>query len=97
MAAFGIDEQGQSEILGEEDDADERFAVYPENAATVRLFLACATQWRLAPSGAPIGLDYTAVDCAIARLDLDCDSDTFAGLQLMERAAIKAMMRRLDS
>ncbi len=96
MAAFGIDAGVQAEILGEDADADEPFGVYNDNADVVRLFLACSTQWRMAPSGAPIGLDYAACDCAIRRLDLDCDSDLFAGLQVMERAAVQEMMRRLD-
>lgn len=39
------------------------------------------------------GIDYTAADVAWRRLGLDVDADTFAGVQIMERAVIEAGIR----
>lgn len=35
--------------------------VWHENWPAVELFLSCSTQWRLAPMGGLLGLDYTAL------------------------------------
>lgn len=49
------------------------------------------TQWRHG-FGGPVGLDYTAVDVALRRFRIaDDDGEVFAGLQVMEFAALKAM------
>lgn len=63
----------------------------PQNWDTVRVWLACETQWRVLvrPNGAAVwlGLDYPAVDVVLRRMDLG--NDVFADLQLMERAALE--------
>jgi hypothetical protein len=49
------------------------------------------TQWRTGFDG-PVGLDYTAVDVALRRLRIeDEDGALFAGLQVMEFTALRAM------
>lgn len=52
------------------------------------------TQWRMGPSG-PIGLDYGAVFQALDRCHIaDPDGALFAGLQVMERAALAVIYRK---
>ena len=67
----------------------EPFHVWPENWAAALLFLKCETQWRLAPNGRFIGLDYAGVDVVMRRnpkLVVDPDI-AFEQLQVMELAA----------
>lgn len=72
-----------------EEQEDEAFAVWKENWPSVRAFLAVETQWRALASPAGIiwlGLDYTAVDVVLRRLQLP---DTcFNDLMDMEGAAL---------
>lgn len=69
------------------------FDVWPENWETVQLFLAVQTQWRMAPMGGVVGLDYAAVDAAIRHLRRPMTPELFAGLQIMEKAAIAELNR----
>jgi hypothetical protein len=71
-----------------DEGGDGNFPVLPENWPVVELFLAVQTQWRMAPMGGVLGLDYSAVDVAIRRGGHADDAETFAGLQVMERAAV---------
>ena len=76
-------------------EEDEDFAVFPQNWDTTQLFLSVSTQWRVAAGGAVLGLDYSAVDVAIQRLDLELTPDHFRGLQQMESAAMTEINKRL--
>ncbi|MCE2910213.1 MAG: DUF1799 domain-containing protein [Burkholderiaceae bacterium] len=70
----------------------EVFEVLPENWPTLLAFLAVQTQWRIGGMGHPVGLDYQGVDVALRRLRIeDPDGELFAGLQVMEIAALDAM------
>lgn len=54
-------------------------------------WLRVQTQWRQS-FGGPIGLDYSAVDVVLRRLKIcDEDGEIFAGLQVMEFGALRAM------
>lgn len=73
------------------------FDVYAENMATVGCFVALQTQWRvIAGFGGAVyqGLDYAAVtplllrNCGVKRKD---EADVFAGLQIMEAAALPVL------
>lgn len=61
----------------------------PDNWQTVQAFLACSTQWVYAGMGGIVGLNYPGVK---AVLDLTIKpkhrAEIFAGIQLMERAAL---------
>ena len=62
-----------------------------ENWETVMLFMRVQTQWRTG-FGGPTGLDYTAVFQTMDRLRVaDPEGEVFAGLQVMESAALRAM------
>lgn len=56
---------------------------------SVEVFLACATQWRLDASGAPIGLDYPALETVMRMLGTDDVRQTFADVQVMEAEALQ--------
>lgn len=56
------------------------------------LWLRVQTQWRVAGIGGVVGLDYPAVFAVMDRLKVaDEDGELFAGLQVMEVAAMKAI------
>lgn len=75
---------------GLENDEQE-FEIEPDNWNTVQTWLHVQTQWRHGFGGAT-GLDYTAVDVAMRRLRIeDEDGGIFAGLQVMEYGALRAM------
>lgn len=73
--------------------------VWPENWPIVAAFLAVATQWRAVSVGgglAPartvvIGLDYASARVALEILRVDLTPELWAGLQIMEVEAIRAL------
>lgn len=73
----------------------EVFEVWDINAPVLDLFLAAQGSWRVLATGfaAPVwlGLDLTAVDVLMRRGGIeDENGEIFAGLQIMEGAAIAA-------
>lgn len=74
------------------DQPPEACEVHEENWPTVALFLDCSTQWRTAGmSGVPVGLDYAAVDLVARTTERTITPAMFAGLRVMEGAAIAEM------
>jgi Phage related hypothetical protein (DUF1799) len=72
---------------------DALFAVAPENWPVICAWCAVDTQWRMGPR-MPIGLDYPAVFVTLDRCRIaDHDGAVFAGLQVMERAALREFIR----
>lgn len=69
----------------------------PEAWPAVELFCLVASQWRVGPGGVPVGLDYGAVDAACRLADVRPTPEAFAGLRVMERAAVAAMAERAAS
>lgn len=63
------------------------FAVFPENAQVVEMFLRCATQWRMSFSG-PSGLDYPAVIKVLEIYGVMNIPAVLDDLRIMERAAL---------
>ena len=62
-----------------------------ENWAAVRLFVACATQWRFAGmNGVRTGLDYAGVEAAARMAGIEVTGDLFDRLRIMERTALAA-------
>ena len=81
-AAFGVD-------LPDEIRAPEECVVLPENRDAVRVFGAAATQWRVAPMGGLLGLNYAAARTAALGLGVEWDS-VFGGVRIMEAAMLDA-------
>lgn len=81
-------------IFAKKPDAD-TVVVWRENAASVNLFFAIETQWRVGGMGSPTGLDYQAVFATMDRILRDETQERrdalFADLQVMERAALQEM------
>lgn len=70
---------------------EQEFPIEPDNWLTVQTWMRVQTQWRHG-FGGPVGLDYTAVDVVLRRFRIaDEDGEVFAGLQVMEFAALKTM------
>jgi len=78
------------------------FDVYEENWGIVEAFRMLGTQWRMlvAPMGGAIyqGLDYASVHAVLDELDLTREErrEHFAGIRLMELAALVVKNRRTD-
>ena len=73
------------------------FEVMGQNAATLRIWLACETQWRVAAGLGGItwlGLDYTAVDVILRRSGIDSADQVFADLMVMEAEALSAFAEK---
>ncbi|WP_428735732.1 DUF1799 domain-containing protein [Thermomonas sp.] len=70
--------------------------MWPECVPSVEVFLACATQWRLDASGAPIGLDYPALEAVMRMLGIDDLRQVFADVQVMEAEVLAVIRSRHD-
>ncbi len=72
--------------------------VWRQNVPAVLAFLAVASQWRVVAGGmggiAVIGLDYTGVRCGLAAAGIRVTPAIWAGLQVMEAEAVRAMNGR---
>jgi len=81
-------------VRGQAAGDGEDFAIWPDNAETLELFLACRTQWRVAGSAHGLiclGLDYAGVEVVMRaqRVKKQEWKDVFNGVQQMEFAALK--------
>ncbi|QKL71504.1 hypothetical protein HI806_09525 [Ralstonia solanacearum] len=83
MAAFGLT---LADIQPEPPD------IWPENATTVEVFAHLGTQWRIGARG-PIGLEYAAIPVVLMLLRVPPHehADVFAGIRIMEHAALAQM------
>ena len=68
--------------------------IWPDQAATVDVFRAMITQWRMGPGG-PIGLDYSALTPVMRWLGVPPAerAEVFDGVRIMERAALAALRK----
>ncbi len=95
----GADEAaGDAEVFGIalDPEPDRDFAVLKANWDTVRVFLACHTQWRHGPSGRVMGLNYAGAREVARGLRIRW-RQVFAGLQLMETEALQILSNRDSS
>jgi hypothetical protein len=78
-----------------EDYEDDVVEVWPCCMATVLLFDAMSTQWRVGPSGV-VGLDYGVLDLVVRRrgFQFDDEQQMFVDLQIMENGALLALHER---
>lgn len=85
---------GRGEAAGDGED----FSIWPDNAETLEVFLACATQWRVlvTPSSLiRLGLDYTGVREVMRMRGVKNKhaAQAFNELQNMEFAALEEFNR----
>lgn len=72
--------------------------VWEEHREILHTFLACSTQWQHAGmDGGRTGLHYPSVE-SVLRLTVDPDQhrEVFAGVQVMEQAALKAFFQQAE-
>lgn len=91
LAAFGAPD----EIVAANTN-DDRLEIWPENVDTVSIFLRLSTQWVVGGMGGIVGLNYQAVEAVFNILDIEDRAEIFAGLQIMERAALAVVNARKD-
>jgi hypothetical protein len=60
------------------------------------VFVALSTQWRMAPMGGVVGLDYSAIAPVLELSGIPREqwTDVFADLRVMEQAALQSMRDR---
>ncbi len=71
----------------------EPFAVLPENARAVELFLLSSTQWRFV-EGWEAGLEYSGVEAAARLAGIPMTAELFADIRIMEAAAVETIHER---
>ncbi|TXM51255.1 hypothetical protein FT666_21200 [Providencia rettgeri] len=85
MSAIELD------LLGDLDDDD--IEVTPDIEASVTLFQALSTQWRVSMDG-PTGIDYTVIPMLASAYGI-CDLATvFKDIQLMESKALELIHKK---
>lgn len=59
----------------------------------MEVFITLGTQWRGAPTGGALGLDYSAVEPTLRMLEVPARTwgNLFTDLRLLERAALREM------
>lgn len=82
LAAFGLVREGESDT-----------GVWPEHEQAVSVFAALLTQWRMAPMGGVVGLDYAAIPPALELMAIERADwpGLFEQLRVMENEAVKVM------
>ena len=72
---------------------DEGESIWPENWQAVQVFVTLSTQWRLAPSGHLLGLDYAAIPPVLSMSGVPRAQwpELFGCLRTMEGAALDAL------
>lgn len=96
MASGGLDRSDAVAMAKAMLGADETSLELPRSEyPLIRLVLASAGQWRIAPQGLggarPVSLDLVAVDVAARWLGITPDARLFEGLSIIEREALKLM------
>lgn len=82
-----------AEASAAQDPEEASFEVWEENVETVRVFTKLSTQWRYAPMGGVIGLNYPAVESVLRMLKIKDKAAMLDGLRVMEMAALEEMTR----
>lgn len=76
-----------------EDYETEPVELWPENWPAWCLYAELSGQWRIAPMGGRVALDYTPLFLRMDRMRLDDDTwqDLFDDIRVIEAAALKQM------
>jgi Phage related hypothetical protein (DUF1799) len=70
------------------------FPIWHDNATSLEVFLACATQWRILTGGDKPwyqGLRYDGVEVVMRNQQIKNKAAVFADIQVMERAALEGL------
>lgn len=69
------------------------FEIWPDMAPAVLVFLAMDTQWKRAPFGELLGLDYAAIRPTADLLCLSLDAQAFHDVRIMESETLRAVRK----
>ena len=101
MAAFGATDDQIGDVLSRQVEIDTDFEVEPDNWDTLMVFLSCQTQWHKEFAGMDgtliwHGLNYPGISVVIRMQGYRGQDakDIFAGLQMMEAAALPLLNKR---
>ncbi|MDT3708174.1 MAG: DUF1799 domain-containing protein [Thiobacillus sp.] len=74
-------------------EGEDGAGVWPEHEQAVNVFAALLTQWRMAPKGGVVGLDYAAIPPTLELLGVEREAwpGLFEQLRVMENEAVKVM------
>lgn len=87
-AAFGWASAEPDNAAGTDGGA---FRVWRCNWDAVACFMACQTQWRVAPMGGVLGFEYPGIEVVMRRKKVKDRAAMFEKLQLMEAAALAVL------
>jgi hypothetical protein len=73
------------------DEEQELFAVWPANERSLNAFLAVGRQWRVAPMGGLLGLDYPGVEAVLRMRKIKVDAELLDDLAVMESGALEVL------
>lgn len=94
MRIWGATEEQISSWLHAAKQEQKDFAVLPENWPAVKLFRAVSSQWRVAASGLPYGIDYAAMEACARSLSIGLSPALFEHIQIMENAAVQVFQEK---
>lgn len=80
------DEDGNDPEAGGE---DERFGVWPQNERALEAFLLVRRQWRIAPMGGVIGLDFPGVESLLRMSKIEADAELLDDLSMIEGGVLE--------
>lgn len=69
----------------------EDLEVWIENEDALEVFLAMVTQWRYAPFGGIVGMDYPSLNSVMDMLCIESRKEMFYFIRLMESAALEVI------
>ncbi len=102
MRLFGASDEDVERVLGQIGGGAEHateLEVWPSNLVTVETFRALSTQWRVAPMGGRIGLDYAAITPTVLaglRVRKRQWPKVFEGLRVMEAVALTVFSEQAE-
>jgi len=70
-----------------ENQKPELFDVWPENWPVIEFWSQVCNQWRIAPLGGYLGLDYTAIEIDLRFSQVPVIPEVWQGMKIMEAAA----------
>lgn len=82
----------------EDGESSEDYELWPEHVLPLEIFQACNTQWRIAPSGHIVGLDYSVLEPVfkIYKVKKKNREDVFWCIRMIESGALESFSESRD-
>lgn len=91
---MGIPLEELERVIKERDGIVTDYEVMEENWQALTVFLRCSTQWKVAPMGGRLGLDYVSLKVVMDLMDIESTNELFWKVQQIERGALKEWSKR---